>query len=292
MLSAASNYVTGILPYLPDFLATRSTYSFDDSPQILKQNEWPVRVGLHVVGKFSREINFHEDQASDVEAVKSVSDSPAKPAPRGMETWGEFGKILGVVFTDTEKSQPAFHHWEQGASGLVAVYRFNVPKSASHYTIHYCCLSDGTRGGGRGGGGRRGGGGSATANPLADTTNTLRKTPGYRGSLFLDPNSGVVLRVTMEAELEQGPLSRAGMAIDYGPVAIADRKYICPLRSLALSEAKDEASSSTFAVATDQYTQVDEILRVNETTFTNYHRLGSTMKILTDSEAPAAAPKP
>jgi len=32
-----------------------------------------------------------------------------------------------------------FSHWEQTPAGLAAVYRYSVPKAASHYTVNYCC---------------------------------------------------------------------------------------------------------------------------------------------------------
>ena len=32
---------------------------------------------------------------------------------RGLQSFGEFGTLLGIVFVDTQKLAPSFHHWEQ-----------------------------------------------------------------------------------------------------------------------------------------------------------------------------------
>ena len=295
ILDAARGFVVKTLPHLPDFFATRTTYSFDSSPQVLKAHEWPVRAGLHLVGNSSREITFRDDQLQPPapQPAKAAPGSPAPPAPeRGLQTRGEFGMILAMIFVDTGKGEISFHHWEQGSGGLIAIYRYSVPKSASQYTVDYCCIAFGTGGGGRAGG-RRGGGGSAPpVNPPPDASNSFHKTPGYHGSLFIDPASGAILRLTLEADLGSGPVARMASAIEYGPVVIGDRKYICPLRSLALTEAQDASSFGNFAVATDPYTGVSTIVQVNETFFTDYHRLGSTARILTDAEAPPPAQAP
>jgi hypothetical protein len=293
ILDAARVYVVKTLPRLPDFFATRTTYSFDTSPQVLKANEWPVRAGLHPVGSASREITLRDDQLQPAapQPAKAATGPPPAAGVRGLQTRGEFGLILAMIFVDAGKGGISFHHWEQAAGGLVAVYRYTVPKSASNYSVDYCCISLGPSGRQ---GGRRGRGSALLVNSPADPTASFHKTPGYHGSLFIDPASGTILRITLEAEMGDGPVSRMASVIEYGPVVIGDRGYICPQRSLALTEALDGSNAASPAVATDRYTGVDTIVQVNETSFTNYHRLGSTTRIITDGEAllPAEAPPP
>jgi hypothetical protein len=288
ILNAARVYVVKTLPRLPDFFATRTTYRFDSSPQVLKVNEWPVRAGLHPVGNSSREITFRDDQLQP--QAKAAPGSPAMTKEHGLQTRGEFGPLLAMIFVDSGKGALSFHHWEQAHSGLVAVYRYTVPKSASNYSVDYCCISLGPSG--RQGGGRRGGGSALMVNSPGDPTASYHKTAGYHGSLFIDPASGTIVRITLEAEMGAGPVSRMASVIEYGPVVIGDRKYICPLRSLALIEALDGSNAANPAVATDRDTGVNTIVEVNETSFTNYHRLGSTARIVTDAEAPPPAEAP
>ena len=263
IFDSATAYVTQTLPHLPDFLATRTTYTFNDTPQILKVNEWPVRVGLHLVGNNSREITFrddHEVTAPAPQTVKASSPPPPHPVERGLQSYGEFGTLLGVIFVDTQKAAPAFHHWEQT-----------------------------TR---RGGGGRRGGG-SVAGTIQSDATTLFHKIPAYHGSLFIDPNTGVIRRITLEAEMEESQVSQAATVIEYGPVVIGDRRFICPLRSMNLYEGPAEFGPppSELPTTVTEALLPTGTLYVNETSFTSYHRLGSTVRILSEAEAaPAAHP--
>ena len=61
-------------------------------------------------------------------------------------------------------------------------------------------------------------------------------TPAYHGYLSIDPNTGAVLRIAIEAELSSGdPIERAATVVDYGRVAIGGQDFICPIRSVAIS---------------------------------------------------------
>jgi hypothetical protein len=339
ILEAADGYVKETYPHLPDFLATRTTYTFNDTPQILKVNEWPVRVGLHLIGKTSREFTYLKDQGvknlSAPQAAKAqVVQTPSTPAAtpqevktaaatgqgsiakasgptaavpgptaaaqgpaeeRGLQSFGEFGQLLGIIFIDTQKRAPAFHHWEQTPAGMVAVYRYSVPKADSHFTINYCCLDDSLRTNrGRGGGGRgRGGGGSAMNNVATGDQIPLHMVPGYHGSLFIDPATGTVRRLTLEADVGDGTVSRADTVIEYGQVVIGDRKFVCPLRSMNLWVGPAESSqpASELPISIPQSLVPTGTLYVSETSFTDYHRLGSEMRIINVAEAPPAPSK-
>jgi hypothetical protein len=289
ILHDAAVYVSETLPHLPDFFATRTTYAFNDTAQVFKVNEWPVRAGLHLVGKTSREITFRDDHEVASPTLQSAKASPvatARTAERGLQSYGEFGQLLGVIFIDAAKGVTAFHHWEQSSGGLLAVYHYSVPKSESHYTVNYCCLSDGLRTNTRQGGGRRGG--SVAGNIQGNATTLFHKIPGYHGSLSIDPATGVVRRATLQAEMADSPVSLAATVIEYGPVVIGDRKFICPLRSMNVYEGPAESgpSPSELPGTVTQALQPTGTRYVNETSFTDYHRLGSTIRILTEAETP------
>jgi hypothetical protein len=290
IFKAATAYVTQTLPHLPDFLATRTTYTFNDTAQIFKVNEWPVRAGLHLVANNTREITFRDDQEVTEAVPQGTKASfPARPKERGLQSNGEFGALLGIIFVDAPKGTVAFHHWEKTSTGMVAVYHFSVPKTESHYNVNYCCLSDGIRTNTRQGGGRRGG--SVVGNQQGNATVLFHKIPAYRGSLFIDPASGVIRRVTLDAEMGDSSVSRAATVIEYGQVVIGNRKFICPLRSMVLYEGPAEYGppASELPATTTKALEPKGTLYVNETSFTNYHRLGSEMRIINDADAPAAS---
>jgi hypothetical protein len=330
ILESATRYVTQTLPHLPDFLATRTTYTFNDTPQIFKVNEWPVRAGLHFINKASSDVRYQDDHvvpqslsargaraqgvkaqamataapAETKVAAVAAGGTPATPSPatvspwqaseRGLQSFGEFGPLLGIVFVDTQKHAPVFHHWEQTPAGMVAVYHYSVEKADSHYTVNYCCVSESMRTSGGGGGGRRGGGGRGAGGNIATADQIpLHVVPAYHGSLFVDPATGIVRRLTLEAEMGDGTIKRADTVIEYGPVVIGERKFVCPLRSTNIWMGPSEAGqpASELPINVPQSLVPKGTLYVNETSFTDYHRLGSEMRILTEAETKAAGPK-
>jgi hypothetical protein len=293
ILNAARLYVNQTLLRLPDFMATRSTFRFDNSPQSIKQNEWPVHAGLHLVGSSTREITLQDDTvvpAAQSPSVRSVNASATLPGPTpasrpepGLRTDGEFGPFLALIMLDTTKGKIAFHHWEQTPVGQLAVYRYSVPKSASHYRVDYCCIVAKAGVNLRGGSRRPIGGPPPPANMDDDPDTHFHRLPGYHGSLTIDPVSGAILRITVQADLDIDlPVTRADVLIEYGPVVIGERRFICPLISLALTQGL-AGTNATLGIPPD--------MQINEASFNNYHRLGSSIRIIPESaeSVPSAA---
>jgi hypothetical protein len=269
MLEATRNYVASMLARLPNFLATRSIRRYDDSPQELKKGGWPVRLGLHLVDTSSREISVRDERDSLPSAVWQEQS--------GLISQGEFGSTLGMILADTAKGKVTWSHWEQIAGDPTAVFQYSVPRSASDYEVigyqqpageEYANLT-----------GRQGFAGIGTR-PSSHSSNispTITK-PGYHGSLWLDPATGTILRITIEADAKEGaPFQRASILVQYGPVQIGDSRFICPVRSLALYEATAPAQANLSNAPTEW---------LNITLFAGYHRFASTIKILTDKPAP------
>ncbi len=299
MMDLARGYAVERWSHLPDFFVTRVTNRFDDSPQALEAGSWPVRAGLHPVGITNRQVTFRDGQEVQDPTSQTASPEGKNSEEIGLHTWGEFGPALSVVLSDTAKGTLTFNHWETAVTGLVAVYRYEVPRTASHYTVSYCCQFDehvvGRTQFGYSGRNRSP---QQVANiPRADNVHTYVEVPAYKGELSIDPASGAVIRITLETDLKSGgPLSRAATMVQYGPVRIGDRSFICPVRSLALSvqesgkaAAAGPTGSATANIANDSEwsgpvsrVHHEPVLMLNETRFINYHRLGSTMRIVND----------
>jgi VWFA-related protein len=322
MMDLARGYAVERSSHLPDFFVTRVTNRFDDSPQVLEAGSWPVRAGLHPVGTSNRQITFRDGQEVQDPTVQDPTSQTTSSGETvshdvGLHTWGEFGPALLVVLTDTAKGNISFGHWEQAAIGLVAVYRYEVPRTASHYTVSYCCQVDEHLVGRTqfGYGSQNRSPQQVASIPRANDAHTYVEVPSYRGELSIDPATGAVIRITLEADLKSGgPLMRATTMVEYGPVRIGDRSFICPVRSLALSVQEPGKighagpnGSGTSSIANDTEWQgavsaVNRapVLMLNETRFTSYHRLGTTMRIVNDvagagnpasnSPAPGAQP--
>ena len=240
IMESARRYVSQTLPRLPDFFATRVINLYDDRAQTLKKGEWPTRSGLHLIDTSSAEVSVRNERESQ--------------SATGLISGGEFGHTLAMILADTAKGSISWSHWEESAKGRVAVFRYEVPASASHYEV-------------------------LNANP--SNSRIVHTKPGYHGSIVVNPVDGTILRITIDADLTRGsPFRRAAILVEYGPVDIAGTTFICPLRSIALSRALDDPDTIN-GDAPNQW--------LNETHFTNYHRFGAKTRILAAGSAPSSA---
>ncbi|HUB28102.1 MAG TPA: VWA domain-containing protein [Terracidiphilus sp.] len=272
LLEAAQRFAVETLPRLPNLLATRTTFSFDDSPQEVIKGSYAQRLGLHLIGTAKAEISISDERETPVSAS-------SQHAQGGLMTWGEFGSALLIILSDSAHGTITWSHWEQTSAGLMAVFHYRVPKAASHYEIdtplEQTELSTGSSRWMRT---------DVTSSMTASTSNRMLHTkPAYQGSLWIDPTTGAIFRVSLIADLNGNPsFERGAVLVDYGPVEIADKTFICPVRSLALSSAPATVDT-TFAGAATQW--------LNENEFTNYHLFASTSRIVSDAAA-MAGPRP
>ncbi|HMG84420.1 MAG TPA: hypothetical protein VK574_01680 [Terracidiphilus sp.] len=263
MLDAARAFVFQTLTHLPNFFATRTTERFAGiSPEVNKTGK-PVHIGLYPRGASTREITFRNGREV-IDPMKAPRSAQSLPT-MGLESWGEFGPEPAIVLLGAITGTVAFHHWEQEPAGLVAVYRYSVPEQDSKYEVNYTC----------------------------NGSNAFHAQPAYHGSLAIDPVSGAILRLTLLADSKpEDPISHVASVIEYGPVDIGGQTYICPIRSLAFSV---EEVSTCFRDLKDQALvhnrSLVQPLILNRTTFSDYHRLGSTHNIITDVPETPQEPK-
>lgn len=266
MLSAAANFATVTIQHMPNFLADRVTRSFDDTPVLMTEATWvPPHTDLHLVGTFSQEITYRNGKEVINRApVSTKAIKQADADPPGLSTHGEFGPVLGIVLGDSSKGNIAWSHWEQMPSGPAAVFDYEVSEAESHFTVNFCCVIRPLGQSGRDSSGEAG------------MTDRFSGTPGYRGKIYVDPASGAILRLSMEAEFnKQSPIKRASIAVEYGNVEIGGNSYICPVRSVATSLVRVVGGNA------DDLT----IRRINDVTFSNYHHFGATVRVLDGAQA-------
>jgi VWFA-related protein len=271
LLEAAKRFAVETLPNLPNLLATRTTFSFDDSPQEVTKGGYPQRIGLHSVGSSKAEVSVWNEKKSPLARTGFASS----PAQVGLTSWGEFGSLLLIILGDAGEGRIVWSHWENTAAGVVAVFQYEVPKTASHYEIntpveqiqHNTASNRWASDGGM---------------AARFTTATIHNKPGYKGSLWVDPATGTIVRVTLVADLKgDSAMQRIAILVDYGPVPIRNKTVICPVRSLALASAPATVDASLKGAATEW---------LNENLFTDYHMFAATSRILTEQSAAAVLP--
>jgi VWFA-related protein len=273
LLEAAKRFAVETLPSLPNLFATRTTFSFDDSPQEVTKGGYPQRIGLHSIGSSKAEVSVRNKKESPLTRTGSASS----PAQFGLTTWGEFGSALLIILSDSAEGKTAWSHWENTAAGVVAVFHYEVPRTASHYEIDTPVEQN-----------HRNTGSSRWAHSggmaAIITTAMVHNKPGYQGSLWVDPATGTIVRVTLVADLKgDSAIERVAILVDYGPVQIANKTVICPVRSLALASAPATVNASLEGAATEW---------LNENLFTDYHMFASTSRILTEQSSAAVLSAP
>ena len=181
MLGATVKYEANNIQRLPNFFATRTTRSFDDSPTVpINFGVPPLRGGLHFVDRIDQEIAFRNGREElSGSTLESGSKQSRSSSPRGLSSWGEFGTLQAIILADAAKGELKWSHWERGASGVEAVFDFAVPQSASHYLVDYCCVRKSE--------------GPDPDHPYIRrdaTANAYKATPAYHGTVSLDPLLG------------------------------------------------------------------------------------------------------
>ncbi len=212
---------------------------FNTVPRSADRPPAKPQIELLFAGERRREVTYRSGHE-----VSSAASTPIVDF-EGLTTWGEFGPILTTILGDSSLGTIGWSRWEVGADGKVlAVFRYAVPKSASHDLIDLCCYL------------------------------WFHGTPAYHGDLSIDPATGSIVQLTLDAELDSGASVRVSkMSVRYGPVEIDGKSYICPLRGVAVGIIHDAQLEKRDGVGLERF--------VNVVHFTDYHKFGSTARILT-----------
>jgi VWFA-related protein len=267
IMSLVVGYVKNAIPQLPNFFATRTTNHFEDTPLLQKSLSGHFFVPyqpMHFIGR-SQATVLYRDGLEVVEA-----NDKQKSASGQLTTWGVFGPVLSTVLVDAATSKLQWSRWETNQAGVPqAVFEFQVSHEKSHYQVNYCCV--------------------ATENGIAAAdTHPFRRIVPYHGSMLVDPSTGAILRLIVKADLKAAdPVSSAAILVDYGPIEIAGRAYICPIRSLSTTTAQVVQIDPTYKFAlADQMQPLKNAL--NDVSFDQYHIFRSDMRVLTPEEADLA----
>ena len=269
-------YASHTVHNLPNFLATRTTTHFE-APlgEVLEQSRNGAATGSIVPGlgtpnPLVESVNYlplHLAARSSVPVAYRDGQevrTAYTPSSLGLTTTGEFGQFLVIVISDAVHNRLSWGYWQRSPAGLVAVFRYQVPASGSHYGVVFRVAGE-----------------------------DVASHPAYHGEIAVDPDSGNIRRLSTVSEMEPPvQLIGSGMAVEYGPVVIGDRTYNCPLRGVAISKMPVMPGPGTPA-AEDTPLQI----RLNDVAFTGYHLFRAEARILSQEElqrlgkAPASPPQ-
>jgi len=257
MIQLIRNNARQALSLLPDFIAVRTTRYFTNIPAVEPRRTTKPKIQMHLTRESKGEIAYQNGH----EIKRGVGNTEVARQDRteagGMSTWGEFGAILKVALGDTSQDSLQWSRWQRtDTAAELAVFRYTIPRASSHYSIDFCCFQ------------------KSIEEPV---DYEFHDKPGYSGEIYVDPTNGEINRITLDAQLMDGPVTRSAIAVQYGHVVLGGKQYVCPLWSIAISDFHNALIEKIDGIGTERH--------LNETEFTDYHKFGSSSRILSGAFA-------
>jgi VWFA-related protein len=283
IITQTAHYVARTLPTLPNFVATRVTRRLVDSNRLLGENQVECVGGLYLLDTLRNPVAVRDGKETNDPTISASSPTMQQAkfssVPGGLTSQGEFGPILLIVLVDASKGKLGWARWEETGGKKAAVFQFSVDKSASHFNLNFTPPPP------KGGGVGYGSGARFNSNRMrpphsAETVDIGSSSKvhfvGYHGLMTVDPETGAILRISIEADWHPGDeMQRPSMMVEYGPVKIGDNTYICPKHSVAVSILED-----TFMLTPTSPEQSVHAMHLNDVEFTGYRRFGSEVTLI------------
>ena len=267
ILSKTAAYLVASIHKLPDFFAEKTTTRFHDLKVVqLSEAAAPIvreHQPFQLLDNFSNGVSYQNGQEVD-EANGKQQKNMSTPVS-GMVNWGVFGPLLGIAVRDISKGKVEWGHWEQGETGPVAVFKYAISKEESTYTVKYCCFGTPKTG-----------------------LRPFETIPPFHGEIAIDPATGAVYRLVLITDLApSNPIFVAETMVEYEPVEIGGRTYVCPRKSVtvttAITQIMHQGCWGKVGVTSD--CSPIEVARpkdtaINDTEYDSYHVFGSESRIL------------
>jgi hypothetical protein len=262
ILALAVDYLEKTMSKLPNFFATRITDHYEQRlPRDVVFAPWSIGgiPSWRATGSGSATVFYRNGK--EVVDNAETNAKKLKEEDKGLVTKGVFGPILSTVVADSLRSGLTWSHWEPGFNGPVAVFHYVVPKAGSHYEV------------------------TPQALPVKAEGESLQQPSGYHGEIAIDPASGTILRMTLVADLESNQsILQGDIMVEYGPVEIGEKTYICPVRSVSIS--KVQTATTLRGLDGGYKTILSYGTRLNDVAFKDYHVFRAELRLL-----PASSPE-
>lgn len=269
ILAKAADFVAKTSAQNPHMVAAKITTRFQNIPKNSSSS-----AGLTVIAPnpYARE---WDARSEPVESEKGIE----KPTTARIKTkWGENGQIseaepppsLSAILQEaTAAGKVSWLRWETIESKPVAVLSFAVDKKKSHYLVSYCCSPTTDT--------QSGIAAAGTFVPVpgemqsVTTWKPFKKTVSYHGELFIEPETGALVRLNLYAELKPTDfVHQEAKRIDYRPVVVDGKEYELPVDSYVLNEVVPGGDNNTSA-----YSARRTLFNV---TYQNYRLAGDQQK--------------
>jgi hypothetical protein len=195
LLRSMHGYAAQYISNLPNFLCVQVTRQLEAGR---KSNRW------HKGDTLISTLTFN--QGRERRSLNSVNGKPVEPGRKRwntpLVTEGEFGILLSRVLGPNSEAFFTWSGWETLRGKRLAVFDYSVDKQHSTLTLS---LSD-----------------------------LAKAVVPYRGSVYADPATGAVWRITDTAsDIPLALMTREiSTTVDYGEIQIGEKKYLLPLEAV------------------------------------------------------------
>jgi hypothetical protein len=246
ILDKAVDYTTKTYTQLPHLTATKTTIRFQDNVGAIAavsgmhSGSSDVDPNLVQANRFIHYINSTEVPVDTQNGAEKVSTAKDK-TPWGQNGYialqGQ-GPVLSSVLQDAQTAGTiSWLRWETINKKAAAVFAFSVDKKKSHYAVSYCCFPTSEQTGLLSYKPGAQGSGDFTAKGNLQTHTTydqhFNATVPYHGEIFVDPDSGIVVRLNLQAEFKAADdVQQEDQRIDYGPVKVGATALVLPTKAV------------------------------------------------------------
>jgi hypothetical protein len=280
----AVQYLVQVIPTLPNYLATRITNRFENTPTNFNGS------GGQIV---AHQMHFEDTPAGTVQSDRPSPNQPMHWTSVSNETVtvrdgkefveeansrkkktgssstslvseGEFGTVLIGLITDAFRGKVSWNRWETQDSKPVAVFRYSVSQKDSHFAVY------------------------------ERVQGQLRPVfPAYHGEIVVDPDRGTILRLTSQGEWKPGdPNVRSDVSVEFAPVEIGGKTYYCPSRSIVVSVLHPVLQDAARTYGPNRVDEGKRQTELNDVQFSDYHRFRAEMRVLAVDEPEPDAAQP
>ena len=257
------SYVSRTIPILPNLNAARTKILYLEPPHAHGQT-WKADLGNHSLDPvIITKAAVHVSKGKEITQEISSSVLRKSYEDRSLHTEGAFGPILASVLVAVagSRSKLQWNRWEKGDHGSLAVFRYNIPGGTPTFHVGFCCLA------------------------VDDGQFSFETDAPSFGEMTVDPTTGAILRLTIQADLAwRLPLHRSDIMVEYGPVILGERSYICPILSVSISRSRSLVEVSEFGEKFKVYAPFETIL--SDARYENYHLFRSSSRVLSGFSEP------
>jgi hypothetical protein len=263
MLDKVDAWIAGTYDKLPPLSASLTTLRFQDSMDAIA-GSGGLQGGAQVNGTssgFSKPATFMHYINSTQKRVIFQRGVEQFQGDKVNTAWGANGMIeiqqpppsLALIFKQAQASGALrWTRWQNVYGKDAAVFAFAVPRKDSQFEINACCFPSVKQFGVATfytavtgpllapdqptAKGAASGGAEGNLQTSAEWKNYKAIVP-YHGELFIDPASGIVVRMVVEAELTPSTVvHQLNTRIDFAPAPAAGQMRVLPVRAIINSE--------------------------------------------------------